>query len=110
MRVEVNMDRINEIGLARIQEAGPAAAAYWSSDGALMRVKLKSGSILLAAPCSSINRLAPPTIWISGRRDLEINNRRRSDTIVRRLRPSCRSKYLLGAVKMMKAAIEQISK
>ena len=110
MRVAVNMDRFNDSGLRVVSEAVPTVSVHLGEYGALLAISLPSGSILLAMPISSINPLAPPALQIKGKPDHYEDNRSGIRKIVNALRPACKSKHLPEAVKLMKAAIGQLSK
>ncbi len=111
MHVDVNLHMVNEAGVSLIAKAVSAKGAYFvNSEDTLMAVKLPSGSVLIASPISTINPLAPPVLFIRGKSNHRMDNRRADWQIIRALRPACKSKYLPEAVKMMKSAIDAISK
>lgn len=110
MRVQVNLDRFNESGLAKISERVSATGGSFGEYGPLLVIDLPSGSTLLAMPISSINPLAPPEIRIKGKPHHAETNKSGYRRIVNVLRPACKSKHLPEAVKMIKAAINAISR
>lgn len=110
MQVSINMDRLNEKAFFKIAET---LKVKWHRDGKrgnLMQVLLPSGSLLVAWPISSINPLAPPELFIKNKSMYSEDNRKGVRRIVNVLRPACKSKHLPEAVRLLKTAINSLSK
>lgn len=110
MKIDVNLSRLNELAVTDIGKAVKTTSSWGEKYGPILTVRLPSGSTLIALPCSSINHLAPPYLSIKGKPDHRITNQTTARKIANALRPACKSKHLLEAVKIMKTAINIISR
>jgi len=109
MEVSVNMKLLNERAVSKISEKVAAIGVHLSHPYELMAIRMPSGSVLVAETISSLNPLAPPSLQIRGKDNHSEDNRSTAKKIVKKLTPACKSKHLPEAVKMMKAAINQLS-
>jgi len=106
--VQINLGLLSDAAFRKIEGDGIAVASV-SHKAWLMGIDLPNNQTVAAYPISTLNPLAPPSIYIT---DIECNegvdNRKAPSVIARKLKKWCGDDKLISAIKLLKKSIKSL--